>query len=171
MGGNNGYRNLITLTAEDHIFAHLLLARWLNTKEMWAAIKFIFGNSVKNRRTPSRREIRLAAFAKEQFAIRNSGPNNINFGKPISQKQRERLRLVNTGKKQSSETIRKRSESLTGNTFAKGFKHSEETRLKVSIASAGRKHTDETKLKMSAAMTGKAKSVEHRRKLSEARMY
>ena len=50
----------------------------------------------------------------------------------------------------------------------KGFKHSEETRKKLSEARKGKHHTEETKKKMSEAQKGKPKSEETKKKLSEA---
>lgn len=37
-GGGDEPANLINLTAEDHFFAHLLLAKWRNTYPAWAAV-------------------------------------------------------------------------------------------------------------------------------------
>lgn len=50
-----------------------------------------------------------------------------------------------------------------------GYKHSKETRAKVSAANKGRKHTIETKKKMSEVHKGKAVSIETRRKISESK--
>ena len=79
LGGDNSSDNIIRLTAEDHIFAHLFLARWHNSRGMWAAVKFIFGQGIRLNKTPGRRAIRIAAKAKEEFAKRHSGENNCNY--------------------------------------------------------------------------------------------
>ena len=50
-----------------------------------------------------------------------------------------------------------------------GYKHTEETRRKVSEASKGTHRSEETKRKMSEARKGKPLSEETRRKLSEAK--
>lgn len=42
MGGDDGAANLIRLTAEDHFFAHLLLAK-MHGGRMWAPIAFMIG--------------------------------------------------------------------------------------------------------------------------------
>lgn len=43
MGGDNDPGNLIDLTAEDHFFAHLLLAKAHNTRKMWGAVMLMLG--------------------------------------------------------------------------------------------------------------------------------
>jgi group I intron endonuclease len=50
-----------------------------------------------------------------------------------------------------------------------GYKHSDETKAKVSAASKRRRHTDETKKKMSEIQKGKVISAETRRKISESK--
>jgi group I intron endonuclease len=55
---------------------------------------------------------------------------------------------------------------IAGNTL--GFKHSEESKRKMSKSRKGRKHTEETKRKMSEAHKGRAFSEETRRKMSDS---
>jgi len=170
IGGINAAENIIRLTAEDHIFAHLLLAKWLNTRGMWSAIKYIFGQGQRFKKIPTRRAIRIAAKAKEEFAIRNSGANNFQYGKHLTDATKEKLRNANIGKKQTKEQIKKASERMKGTKYSLGFKHSEETKKKVAIAGTGRIHSEETKRKMSASGIGKAKTEEAKRKMSEAKL-
>lgn len=61
------------------------------------------------------------------------GDKNPNFGKPLSAKQKEKLRQANLGKKASKETKLKMGKSHLG------FKHSEESKLKMSLANLGEK--------------------------------
>jgi group I intron endonuclease len=51
----------------------------------------------------------------------------------------------------------------------KGRKHTEQTKLKISLANKGRQVTDETRRKLSIANKGKPKSIETREKMSEAK--
>lgn len=170
MGGDNSSENIIRLTAEDHIFAHLFLARWHDSKSMWAAVKFIFEQGVRLNKVPSRRAIRIAAKAKGEFAKRNSGENNCNYGKPISEERKDQMRLLYTGKKLSPEHIENIRLSKAGLVPPRGFKQSEETKAKQSIRQTGKNHSEETKKKMSASGSGKPKSEEHKRKLSSAKL-
>lgn len=190
LGGGDEPDNMIRLTAEDHIFAHVLLAKWKNDRGSWAAVKFIFGNSCNKLRSPTRREIRLAAKAREKFASRNSGENNPNYGKLMTDAQKEKLRQANIGKKRSADSIEKARVKAIGRPSPRkgcrlpaeqieklrekstGRKHSADTVEKIRAANAGRKFSEEHKSKISAAMRGKKKSAhvsnETREKLSNA---
>ncbi len=55
-----------------------------------------------------------------------------------------------------------------GNQYAKGFKHSDETRAKVSAANTGKKHSEESRRKISEGNKGKVFSEETKRKMSES---
>ena len=52
---------------------------------------------------------------------------------------------------------------------SKGYKHTDETRAKMSKIQTGRKHTEETKAKMRKIATGRPVSEEARRKISETK--
>lgn len=56
----------------------------------------------------------------------------------------------------------------TGNKFCLGYHHSEDHRLKNSLAHRGKHHSAETRRKMSESLRGKHLSAETRKKLSEA---
>lgn len=171
LGGGDEPENIIRLTPEDHIFAHVLLARWLDDRGSWAAVKFIFGQSCKNLRVPTRREIRLAAKARQEFAFRNRGANNPNFGKPISVGQKEKLRQANAGKKHSPESIEKRRQKAIGRPSPrKGCKLTQEQVEKLRISNTGRKHSAEAIEKIRAAHIGRVFSDQHRERLSIARL-
>jgi len=76
----------------------------------------------------------------------------------------------------SLETRKKMSDSHKGNKYALGFKHSAETRLKVSLAGKGKKRSLETRRKMSLAQMGNKKnlgkkmSLETRKKIGVAQL-
>ncbi len=55
-------------------------------------------------------------------------------GHPVSEKTRAKIRAARTGLKLSLETKAKVSASLIGNTRTKGYKHTEETKLKMSVS-------------------------------------
>ncbi len=60
------------------------------------------------------------------------------------------------------------SERLRNNKFMLGYKHTEETKQKMSKAKLGKKFTEEHKKNMSIAKKGRIFSLEHKRKLSES---
>lgn len=79
-----------------------------------------------------------------------AGPNNPFFGKKHSEESIEKMRNARKGKKQSVESNKKRSETLSGsnNPFF-GKKHSEETKKKISKKNKGKKASNELKKKLS----------------------
>lgn len=171
LGGGDEPENIIRLTPEDHIFAHVLLAKWLDDRGSWAAVKFIFGQACKNLRAPTRREIRLAAKAREAFAARNTGANNPNYGKPLPEWHKEMLRQINTGKKQSPESIEKRRQKAIGRPSPRrGCKLTPEQVESVRKASTGRKHSAEAIEKIRAAQRGRVLSAKHRERISIAKL-
>lgn len=81
------------------------------------------------------------------------------------------------GKQPCEETKRKISQSLIGNKYTFGYKHTEETRKKMSEARKGKHLTEEHKRKLSESKKGennpsygKHPTEETRKKMSEARM-
>jgi hypothetical protein len=72
----------------------------------------------------------------------------------------------NKGKVMSDEAKAKISASLIGHQRNVGFKHTDESRAKMSDAQKGRVVSDETKAKMSDAQKGKVISDEHKAKIS-----
>lgn len=93
---------------------------------------------------------------------------------PLSDSHREKIAEANRGKKQSAETKRKRSVSMVGNTNSLGYKHSDESKAKISRALKGRKGKPlsvEARRKISERQKGKPKppfTAEHRANLSKA---
>ena len=87
--------------------------------------------------------------------------NKNRLGKRHSEETKQKIRLSLLGNTQSAETNKKRSESLKGkNTWSKGCKLSEEHKAKVSKSLVGNKrckgykHTLETRKKMSVSRKG-----------------
>lgn len=96
-------------------------------------------------------KIRSISEAKIEWHKKNpdalKGKNNPRWGKSISEEHKVRIKE-----------------------FMKTFRHSEETKRKMSENSPwwGRKHTDETKMKLSIAHKGKKLSEEHKKALRES---
>lgn len=80
----------------------------------------------------------------------NKGRTPHNKGKIVSDEQKEHLREINLGKKQSIETIEKIRKKLTGHSV------SEETKQRLRDAHIGKPKSDESKRNMSMAKKGKS---------------
>lgn len=95
------------------------------------------------------------------------------IGHIVTEETRQKLRKANLGKKVSDETKKKISDSLKGNSYRKGIKHTDEVKAKISKShtgvklseqhrstllgnkrACGMKHSEETKQKMSAKRIG-----------------
>ena len=84
----------------------------------------------------------------------------IRKGHPISQETRQKISIANKGHKHTLETRRKLAEKSRGNKNRLGVHHTEESKLKMSIARKGRKPW----------CYGKKLSAEHRQKIREVIM-
>lgn len=84
LGGGDEAENIIRLTMEDHIHAHILLAK-MHGGKLWPALFFMtkktVGRTRSLRRIPSQYEIRAAAFAKKMFAFNWRPEQHPMFGK------------------------------------------------------------------------------------------
>lgn len=122
------------------------------------------------------------------------GENNPQWGKKLSEETRKQMSASRTGKKLNrplgsksgmkgkaypEEGKRKLSEAMKGNKFALGYKHSEETKAKMSASqkahwaevgspNKGRKHSEETKAKMRASRAKRVYTDEDKMKISQA---
>jgi group I intron endonuclease len=106
------------------------------------------------------------------------GDKNPNYGKKMSQEQKDKISIANKGRKLSKETIDRIIKSKTGviSSF-RGKKQSEEAKIKMSQAKKGKcfgsdnnfygkKHSDETKKKISESNKGR-KSLNKGMKISK----
>ncbi len=95
------------------------------------------------------------------------------IGKKVSEETKKRISLSKIGKKLSEEHKRKISLAGIGNKHTLGYKHTKETKKKMSSSHIGRipwikgkKHTKEAKEKISLAHKGKILSNETKEKMS-----
>lgn len=161
-GGSNNKENLILLTFKEHYIAHLLLTKIYEgelRRKMYYALWQMSRNILNGERI-------LSA---SQFDKCKEAEVLAKKGRKVSDEVKERLREINTGKTISEEQRRKISETLTGSKqteeikekirkYQTGrpksektkekireakrlnpYKHSEETRRKISEKSKGRK--------------------------------
>ena len=102
------------------------------------------------------------------------GEKNPNYGKEMSEEQKQKISEKRKGTKLSEEHKDKIRQKMMGNTWNVGKKLSDETKRKVGEAQKGNqymkgmKFSEETKQKMSEAHKGKTPTEETRKKLSEA---
>lgn len=93
-GGNNDNENMIMLSAEDHFFAHRLLAK-IHGGGMWTALFFmchIKSNSAKGITRINRRAFgEIRAMYRLQNSKQSKGSNNTNFGKTHSKETRKKI--------------------------------------------------------------------------------
>lgn len=91
-----------------------------------------------------------------------TGPNNPNYGKPISEEQKKKYQKTISNRVLSDEDRKKLGVANIGNTYSLGRKASDETKQKLSESHLGQKAwnkgkvtSDETKQKISEANKGK----------------
>ena len=175
MGGSNNSDNLVKLTFEEHLKAHLLLHLIypFNEKLTYSLSLMLSIKKSKNGKFLDTLEIDidyLSNLRKEH----NKNISNRLRGKPkppMSEETKKKLSIANTGKHLTKETREKISKAnrKENNPFY-GKHHTEETKEKLSqssrISSLGRRHTEETKQKLSEINTGKHLTEETKKKLS-----
>lgn len=179
MGGSNNSDNLVKLTFEEHLKAHLLLHLIypFNEKLTYSLSLMLSIKKSKNGKFLDTLEIDidyLSNLRKEH----NKNISNRLRGKPkppMSEETKKKLSIANTGKHLTKETREKISKAnrKENNPFY-GKHHTEEAKEKLSqssrISSLGRRHTEETKQKLSEINTGKHHTEEAKKKLSESHM-
>jgi hypothetical protein len=122
-GGGDEPENLIRLTARDHLFAHLILAKWKGGKH-WASVSATFGNSVRRGELPTAQVVRVVALSRQKFGESIRGDKHPGFGVKRSPETREKISTAQRGYKHPM--------------F--GAHHSPETRGKMSAAQRGNKN-------------------------------
>ena len=106
---------------------------------------------------------------KHRISVSTSGEKNHNFGKPMAEGAKQKLREYRTGRTHTEETKAEMSKTR------KGVPKSEEMKHNVSIAKTGVPRTEETKDKISETKAnsdyssgrGKEKSFSHRHNISK----
>lgn len=159
MGGTDYLGNLVELTPEEHLIAHLLLHKIHidNDKLLYAAMRM--HNRVSNNKEYGFLRRRFSEMQHEKFA----GENNPMFGKKHSEDTIEKMRQIKIGKKHSNETKQKHSLRMKGNVpWNKGLvgQDSEETRQKKARPGDlngmfGKTHTPEAKEKIGEKSKGR----------------
>jgi hypothetical protein len=161
LNGTDDNTNLVDLTAREHFICHWLLTK-MYTGEAKSKMIYALNGMKRNGKFTQRYETlvtsRVYENLKKEFSIVHSatmkGRDPWNRGIPITEEQREKNRIAATGKKRSAEAIAKAVAKQLGQ------KRSEETKLKMSLASKGKSKgpmSNENKLKISQGTRGKSK--------------
>lgn len=157
LGGGDEPENLIRLTAEDHIFAHLLLAK-AHGGAMWFALTIMLKPArqlgIANR---GKRAIYIAALAKREQSRRQLGKKRPDVsralaGRPKSEAHRASLSVARSGWRDTPETKAKKSAAMNNPAVQKRI-FTVTRAAKISAALRGRERT----LEHCAAIARKAK--------------
>ena len=159
--------NLIRLTEKEHAQAHW--ERWLkfgDSRDKLAVMGIgerLLSEDVDmsgenhpqwgTHRSPETRA-KISTGMKKIFAVKNSEGKSVAHGM--------------TNKKQSKKYVKELSERMKGNTNTLGFKHTKETRKKMSEAKKGVKFTEEHKKNLTLAQMGRTYTPETLKKMSES---
>ena len=170
MGGSNDKDNLVELTAREHFICHWLLIKMTEGKDRSKMLYALNGMKAENR-YQQRYHTKITAKVYETYRIEHAenhsktmkGRPAKNKGRSMSEEQKQLLRekaKANhaNGKIYSEESQQKRLAKLIG------YKHTEETRQKQSLASKGKPKgpmSEEEKLKRSLTQKGVAKVKTH----------
>jgi hypothetical protein len=162
VGGDDSSSNLVVMTPEEHLLAHLLLCKIMPDNP-----KIIHAAAMMTGNRPGKKAVNLKkhGWARRKHAAILSARvvsdetreklRSVFKNKPIEEQNqiRERSRKAQLGKRHSAETIEKLKAD-----GRRGRRHSEETKRKISEAGMGRKHTEEAKQKMRKPKSDEAKA-------------
>ena len=164
LGGGNEKSNLIRLTPEDHIHAHILLARIYGGSMLAALFRMRMGKGKKSH-VVSKKELREMAFAKKMHGLSIRGKNHPMWGVPCSELSKQKTRerhAAGFNPMFTQEARDKVSAALKGRVRTK--EHSE----KISVSKRGVKDSDATRLKKKIAHTGLKQSAAHNTAISRS---
>ena len=163
LGGSNDADNLVSLTAREHFVCHWLLTK-MYTGEAKSKMIYALNGMKRNGKFTQRYETlitsRVYENLKKQFSIVHSstmsGRTANNKGRPMSEEQKAKIRATkaNNPFKPSDEWKAALAAKRTGQI------HSNETKLKMSLAAKGKPKgpmSEDNKLKISQGTKGKAK--------------
>lgn len=149
LGGDNSKENTIYLTAREHFICHWLLIKMVRAESkhrMIYALRMMRCNNKNHglNRYETKITSRVYAKLKEQFIM--------------SAEQKQKMSIARTGKKHSIESIEKMSISKKNMSAETKKKMSLSWKDRTSVPGMlGKHHSDETKIKLSIANIGKNK--------------
>jgi len=139
MGGGNDKSNLVTLTAREHYIIHWLLFKMHRNQEM----AFAWHRMTHGKASVKRYVSHTFTYARKTRAAYVSA---FLKGKSLTEKHKGRLSAAKSGKTYA--------DLGRGESPLKGRKYSASHKLKISIANTGYRRTDESRYKISIAKLG-----------------
>ena len=173
LGGSDDKENLVELTAREHFICHWLLIKMTEGDDRGKMLYALQGMKAENK-FQNRYHTKITARVYEKYRVehaenhskRMKGRKAWNKGIPQTEEHREKNRQAALQRPpKSQETIAKWKESRAG------YKDSEETKLKKSLALKGKPKgpmSEEEKLKRSITMTGQKKKQGHGANVAKA---
>lgn len=170
-GGLNKKENLIKLTAKDHFFAHILLAKIYKGKMIFAL------NMMCKTRTQTHKNKSVYEVFKKQIAEEIS---KVNKNKIVKQETKDKLSATQTGRKHTIERIENNRKAQLGKVMTeevkekiskslKGVKKPKEHGQKIAEYNRTRIFTEEHRQNISKSLKGLKQSDETRKRMSESK--
>lgn len=155
LGGNDNNDNLVDLTPEEHYLAHQLLVKMYPEHPglIYAAMMMTIHT------TDNRMNNKLFGWLRRKYSESKLGKP----GRKLSDETKQKISQSHIGIRQTPESIEKIKDARAKQIFSQ---ESIDKRLQTRINDGNLKHTDNAKLKMSLASKGKSKSNEHKKSLS-----
>lgn len=166
-GGKNSKDNLVNLSAREHFICHWLLHRMDTTIRSRAVSFWLMARNTGSSKQNRTHIVSSRAYeeARKAFSESMKGENSPLYGTSISEDIKEKIRKTLTGFKHSDETKIKVSERLKNK--PKPPRSEERCRKLSEYAKSKPPPSEETKKKVSNALKGIIRSEETKKKLSE----
>jgi NUMOD3 motif len=191
LGGTNDSTNLVKLTGREHFICHLLLPKMVTgiykrnmSFALWSMITMDHSTArarykinskmfqtIKTQVAQAKSDLHKGKIVSDETRKKMSvsrkkhaGPNK---GKAMSEEQKNKLSKAHTGKIITQLTVNKILESR------KEYRHSEETKKKISTSQLGKimpAKTDAQKKVVSEKLKGRVMSEETKRKMAKSRI-
>jgi hypothetical protein len=172
LGGSNDKNNKVHLTAREHFICHWLLTKMTTgdaRAKMVYALRMMNVTNDQQQRYTTQITARVYETYRKEHASTHSkimtGRTASNKGRTMSDEQKKKLSIAQTGKKYSAETIAKRVAKVIGT------KRSEQSKLNISLSLKGKPKgpmSEEEKLKRSVKQKGIAKIKTHGSNVAKA---
>lgn len=173
IGGSNAKENIVKLTAREHFICHWLLIKMTEGEDRGKMLYALNGMKAENK-YQQRYHTKITARIYEKYRIEHAqnhsrimkGRPAPNKGKPMSDEQKQLLREIALNRSPKSEETKEKWRLAR-----LGYKDSDETRLKKSLALKGKLKgpmSEEEKLKRSLTQKGVPKKEGHNTNVANA---